>query len=300
MSRIGKKPVSMPSGVTATVSGQKVTVKGPKGELSFSCPDQIKVAKTADGVAVELAEDTKAARAMWGMARTQIGNLVEGVTKGYAETLEIQGVGFRAAMKGKDTLQLQVGFSHDVLHKVPAGVEVKVGGAKPSRASTSRRSASSRPRSGRRARPSRTRARACATRASTSCARKARRSEAAAMQRKLNQFDRRKRRVRHELAERSGGRPRLSVHRSSRHIYAQVIDDERGHTVAAASSLEKDLKGTLKTGADKAAAAAVGKLLAERATKAGITNVVFDRGGFKFHGRIKALADGAREGGLSF
>jgi large subunit ribosomal protein L18 len=120
------------------------------------------------------------------------------------------------------------------------------------------------------------------------------------MQRKLNQFDRRKRRVRHELAERSGGRPRLSVHRSSRHIYAQVIDDERGHTVAAASSLEKDLKGTLKTGADKAAAAAVGKLLAERATKAGITNVVFDRGGFKFHGRIKALADGAREGGLSF
>jgi large subunit ribosomal protein L6 len=130
MSRIGKKPVSMPSGVTATVSGQKVTVKGPKGELSFSCPDQIKVAKTADGVAVELAEDTKAARAMWGMARTQIGNLVEGVTKGYAETLEIQGVGFRAAMKGKDTLQLQVGFSHDVLHKVPAGVEVKVGGAK--------------------------------------------------------------------------------------------------------------------------------------------------------------------------
>jgi large subunit ribosomal protein L18 len=90
------------------------------------------------------------------------------------------------------------------------------------------------------------------------------------------------------------------VHRSSRHIYAQVIDDERGHTVAAASSLEKDLKGTLKTGADKAAAAAVGKLLAERATKAGITNVVFDRGGFKFHGRIKALADGAREGGLSF
>ena len=120
------------------------------------------------------------------------------------------------------------------------------------------------------------------------------------MQRKLNQFDRRKRRVRHELAERSGGRPRLSVHRSSRHIYAQVIDDERGHTVAAASSLEKDLKGTLKTGADKAAAAAVGKLLAERAAKAGITKVVFDRGGFKFHGRIKALADGAREGGLSF
>ena len=120
------------------------------------------------------------------------------------------------------------------------------------------------------------------------------------MLRKLNLFDRRKQRVRRELAASASGRPRLSVHRSSKHIYAQVIDDVRGHTVAAASSLEKDLKGQLKTGADKAAAAAVGKLLAERATKAGVKAVVFDRGGFKYHGRIKALADGAREGGLSF
>ncbi len=130
MSRIGKKPVAVPSGVTATVAGQKVTMKGPKGELSFTCPDQIKVAKTNAGVEVALAEDTKMARAMWGMARTQIVNLIEGVTKGYSQTLEIHGVGFRAAMKGKDVLQLQVGFSHDVLHKVPVGVDVKVGGAK--------------------------------------------------------------------------------------------------------------------------------------------------------------------------
>jgi large subunit ribosomal protein L6 len=130
MSRIGKKPVNIPSGVTATVSGQTVTVKGPKGELSFTCPDQIKVAKTADGVEVGLTEDTKQARAMWGMTRTQIVNLVEGVTNGYTQVLEIHGVGFRAAMKGKDGLQLQVGFSHDIEHKIPAGVDVKVGGAK--------------------------------------------------------------------------------------------------------------------------------------------------------------------------
>mgnify|MGYP001464064538 FL=1 len=130
MSRIGKKPITIPSGVTASVSGQKVTVKGSKGELSFTCPEQIKVAKTDSGVVVSLVEDTKQARAMWGMARTQIVNLIEGVTNGYSQTLEIHGVGFRAAMKGKDTLQLQVGFSHDVLHKVPAGVDVKVGGAK--------------------------------------------------------------------------------------------------------------------------------------------------------------------------
>ena len=120
------------------------------------------------------------------------------------------------------------------------------------------------------------------------------------MLRKLNQFDRRKLRVRRELASDSSGRPRLSVHRTSRHIYAQVIDDSRGHTVAAASSLDKDMKAKLKTGADKAAASAVGKLLAERATQAGIKAVVFDRGGYRYHGRIKALADGAREGGLSF
>ena len=119
------------------------------------------------------------------------------------------------------------------------------------------------------------------------------------MLRKMTPFDKRKLRVRRTLARR-GDRPRLSVFRSSKHIYAQLIDDARAATVVAASSLEKDLKTTLKTGADKAAATAVGKLLAERALKAGIKTVVFDRGGYRFHGRIKALADGAREGGLNF
>jgi large subunit ribosomal protein L18 len=117
---------------------------------------------------------------------------------------------------------------------------------------------------------------------------------------RLNQFERRKRRVRGTLRKNAKGRPRLSVHRSSKHIYAQIIDDAAGRTLAAASSLEKDLRTSLKTGADKAAAGAVGKLLAERAKQAGIANVVFDRGAYRFHGRIKALADGAREGGLSF
>jgi large subunit ribosomal protein L18 len=119
------------------------------------------------------------------------------------------------------------------------------------------------------------------------------------MRGKLNQFDRRAQRVRRTLAKNGSGRPRLSVFRSSKHIYAQVIDDSKGHTLAAASSLEKELKSSLKTGADKAAAAAVGRLLAERARKAGVDKVVFDRGGYRYHGRIKALADGAREGGLN-
>lgn len=130
MSRIGNKAVSVPSAVTATVTGQTVKMKGPKGELSFTCPEEIKVEKTADGILVAPRESTKMARSMWGMSRTQIANLVEGATNGYSQVLEIQGVGFRAAMKGKDQLQLQIGFSHDVLHKIPAGVDVKVGGAK--------------------------------------------------------------------------------------------------------------------------------------------------------------------------
>ncbi len=107
-------------------------------------------------------------------------------------------------------------------------------------------------------------------------------------------------RVRRALRRRSGGRPRLTVFRSSRHIYAQVIDDGQGITVAAASSLEADMRKTLKTGGNKDAAAAVGKSIAERALKAGVTKVVFDRGGSLFHGRVKALADAARESGLSF
>jgi large subunit ribosomal protein L18 len=113
-------------------------------------------------------------------------------------------------------------------------------------------------------------------------------------------FDRRKSRVRRTLKSNSSGRPRLSVHRSSKHIYVQLIDDAAGTTVAAASTLEKDLKSSLKTGADKEAAAAVGKLIAERALKAGVKDVVFDRGGYIYHGRVKALADAAREGGLNF
>ena len=111
---------------------------------------------------------------------------------------------------------------------------------------------------------------------------------------------RRAQRVRRQIKKVAGERLRLTVYRSSKNIYAQVIDDTKGHTVAAASTLEKDLKGSLKTGADSAAAAAVGKLIAERAKKAGIKAVVFDRGPYIFHGRVKALAEAAREGGLSF
>jgi large subunit ribosomal protein L18 len=110
--------------------------------------------------------------------------------------------------------------------------------------------------------------------------------------------DRRKARVRRAIKKAANGRPRLSVFRSSKQIYAQVIDDVRGHTVASASTLEADLKGKLKTGATVDAAKEVGKLVAERAVAAGVKQVIFDRSGYLYHGRVKALADAAREGGL--
>lgn len=115
---------------------------------------------------------------------------------------------------------------------------------------------------------------------------------------KLSLFERRRQRVRTSLRKRAGDRLRLSIHRSGKHIYAQVIDDREGRTVASASTIDKDVKG--KGGATTQSAQDVGKRVAERAKAAGVTRVIFDRGGFLFHGRVKALADAAREGGLEF
>ena len=120
------------------------------------------------------------------------------------------------------------------------------------------------------------------------------------MQKTKELFARRARRVRMAVRRRGLDKPRLSVFRSSKNIYAQVIDDSAGRTLASASSLERSVRDSLKTGADKAAADAVGRLVAERALAAGLREVVFDRGGYRYHGRVRALADGAREGGLNF
>jgi large subunit ribosomal protein L18 len=117
---------------------------------------------------------------------------------------------------------------------------------------------------------------------------------------KLKGADRRKARVRRSLKANNNGRPRLSVFRSDKNIYAQIIDDATGRTLAAASTIDKDVKATLKGGSTAEAAATVGRLIAERGKAANVAEVVFDRGGYLFHGRVKALADAAREGGLQF
>lgn len=123
MSRIGKRPVPVPDNVQATIDGQLVTVKGPKGELSAVIVDEV-IAKMSDGgIAIEPRDETKRARSMWGMSRTLIQNLVTGVTDGYTRTLEINGVGYRAQMQGKN-VQLQLGLSHEVVYEVPQGIDV--------------------------------------------------------------------------------------------------------------------------------------------------------------------------------
>ncbi|MGA0531748.1 50S ribosomal protein L6 [Hansschlegelia sp. KR7-227] len=126
MSRIGKKPVDVPSGVTAAVDGQYVKVKGPKGELAFMVHDDVVVEFKDGKVTVQPREDTKRARSMWGMSRTMVSNLVEGVTKGFEKKLEITGVGYRASVQGKN-LVLALGYSHDVIYPIPDGIQIVTG-----------------------------------------------------------------------------------------------------------------------------------------------------------------------------
>src|SRR3990172_2058989 len=124
MSRIGKKPVSVPGGVTATVNGQEVVVKGPKGELKHVLVEDIIAKLDKGGIEIAMREDTKRARAMWGMSRTLVANLITGVTEGFSKRLEITGVGYRAALQGSN-LQLQLGYSHDIAYPIPTGIQVQ-------------------------------------------------------------------------------------------------------------------------------------------------------------------------------
>ena len=123
MSRVGKKPVPVPSGVTATVTGQTVKMKGAKGELSFLVPDEVSVVMENGAVKVDPRDQTKTARAKWGMSRAQVQSLIDGVTKGFEKKLEINGVGYRAQVAGK-VLKLSLGYSHDIEYPIPAGITI--------------------------------------------------------------------------------------------------------------------------------------------------------------------------------
>ena len=300
MSRIGKRPVTIPSGVTATVEGQTVKMKGPKGQLQFVVHDDVEVKFENGAIKVAPRFETNRAQALYGTARAQIANLVAGVTKGFEKKLEITGVGYRAAMQGKN-LQLALGYSHDVVYRDP-GRHHDHGAEADRDHHHGQRHPARRP--GRRRNPQLSSAgalqgqgREVRRRIHLPQGRQEEVTEPVMSRTKVTNA-RRKQRVRLSLRRSAGGRPRLSVFRSSKHIYAQVIDDLKGETLASASSLEKEMRE--KTGANIDAAKAVGKLLAERAVKNGVKEVVFDRGSYLYHGRVKALADAARESGLSF
>ncbi|MTI44125.1 LSU ribosomal protein L6P [Roseibium hamelinense] len=124
MSRIGKKPVPVPSGVTASIDGQTVSVKGPKGELSFVLNDNVLAEMTDDGIKVDPRGTSKKARSMWGMSRTMVQNIITGVSSGFVKQLAITGVGYRAQVQGQN-LQLALGFSHDVVYPIPTGIDIK-------------------------------------------------------------------------------------------------------------------------------------------------------------------------------
>lgn len=123
MSRIGKRPVEVPSGVAATVDGNVITAKGPKGELSFTLNDLVLAEMGEDGITVTPREDTKPARSQWGMSRTMVSNIIDGVSKGFERKLLITGVGYRASIQGSN-LQLALGFSHDVQYPIPEGIQI--------------------------------------------------------------------------------------------------------------------------------------------------------------------------------
>src|ERR687898_2057522 len=292
-------PIEVPSGVEVTVEGTLATVKGPRGTLSETIPTSISVRQEGAQILVERPDDQREHRALHGLVRSLVANMVEGVTKGYEKQLVIQGVGYRVQAQGSD-LVFSLGYSHQIPVKAPEASASRWP-ARPgsrSRASTSSRWARWRPTSGGCASQTPTRARACATPARSSAARPARRpSEVPTMNNAKVKRDarlRRHRRVRRRVVG-TAERPRLAVFRSNKQIYAQLIDDQAGRTLASAGS-----PTSAGDGDKKAAATRVGPQLAPKAKSAGITSVVFDRGGHQYQGRVRALAEAAREGGLDF
>ena len=290
MSRIGKMPVAIPAGVEVTVAdGNLVTVKGPKGTLTQQLQPSMTIKQEGAELLVSRPDDGKENRALHGLTRALLHNMVVGVTDGYKKTLEVNGVGYRAAKEG-NKLVLNIGYSHTVevpeidgiTIEVPQPNQIVVSGCDKQKvgqfAAEIREKRPPEPYKG-----------------------KGIKYADEVIRRKVGKTGAKKRIKRHKRvrAKVSGTpeRPRLNVFRSEKNIYAQIIDDVAGNTLVAASSLDKAIEGN---GSNKAAARAVGKLIAERAKAKGIDTVVFDRGGYLYHGRVAELAEGAREGGLEF
>ncbi len=310
MSRIGQAPINIPSDVDVTIEGRVVTVKGPKGELTRTVPATIRVQKIDSTMLVERPNDERESRALHGLTRSLLNNMVVGVTDGFRKNLEIVGVGYRAESQGPNAIRLALGFSHPVhvtapegiTFEVPAATQIVVSGIDKEVvgqvAADIRSIRKPEPYKGKGVRYQGERVLRKAGKAGKkSCGTPSMTEQIFAHARRESRI-RRHRRVRKKLHG-TAERPRLAVFRSNKHITAQLIDDDSGRTLAAASTTETDQRSA-GSGGSVDAASRIGQLIAERARAAGVDKVVFDRGGFMYHGRIAALAAAAREAGLEF
>ena len=287
MSRIGKLPVSIPAGVTVTHKDNVVNVKGPKGELSQYVNPAIDV-EIADGHVVlkenenAMLDNLKQRHAFHGLYRALIHNMVVGVSEGYKKELELVGVGYRASNNG-NIIDFALGYTHNIFMQLPPEIKVETKSERNKNPLIILESCDkqllgqvcSKIRSFRKPEPYKG---------------KGIKFVGEEIRRKSGKI---KYRVRNKISG-TAERPRMSVFRSNKQIYVQVIDDLSGRTLAAASSLG------METMPKKEQAAKVGELIAKKAQEAGITTVVFDRNGYLYHGRVKEVADAARNGGLKF
>ena len=297
MSRVGKKPIELGKDLSAEVKGRSVTIKGKKGSLTLETNSEVEVTVEGNLVKVAPRSGSNFANAMSGTTRAHLANMVAGVTKGFEKKLELVGVGYRAAVQGKK-LNLTLGFSHPVEFPIPDGHHDR--NAEPERDHREGHGpAAGRPGGGRVAPlPSAGAVQGQGRQVLERANRDQGSEEEVAMA--IDKKQKRQRRARRTRVRISLlGVHRLCVHRTPQHIYAQIIAPEGNRVVASASTLNKELRGSLKGTGNIAAAAAVGKEIAARAKKAGVEKVAFDRSGFKYHGRVKALADAAREAGLN-
>ena len=281
MSRIGRMPIAIPAGVTVEIAeNNKVTVKGPKGTLERVLPAEMDIKQEGSEIVVSRPNDLKKMKSLHGLTRTLIHNMIIGVTEGYEKKLEVNGVGYRAQKQGKK-LVLSLGYSHPVEMEDPEGIETVLDGTNIiivkgiSKEAVGQYAAEIR----------------------------AKRAPEPYKGKGIKYADEVIRRKHRRLRNRFSGtaeRPRLAVFRSNNHMYAQIIDDTVGKTLVSASTLDKEVKAELEKTNNVEAAAAVGTVVAKRALEKGIKTVVYDRGGFIYAGKIKALAEAAREAGLEF
>ena len=310
MSRIGKQPIAVPPKVKVEVKGQKVFVEGPKGKLDFELPHRTWLKVDGGNVVVSRDGDDSEAKALHGLSRAIVNNMVKGVTEGFVKKLEIQGVGFKAAVQGKN-VNLALGFSHPINYHDSRPDQ---GDGRGKHQGDHRRAEQTGGRPGRRGNPqlsirrNLTKAKVCVTR---------RKSRAQGRQdrpiinlprpnpwrikmrndKKVKLAQLRHWRIRKKISG-TKERPRMSVVFQNEHIYVQFIDDVARVTVASASTLQSPRRG--KLAANATGAKKIGALAAEAAKGKGISQVVFDRSGARYHGKVKALADAAREAGLKF